>query len=96
MDSKRRLLPKARFEQIEFLDEQAVLTDMKARRGKGNLQRLEGEAKKRGYEFLETEDEVFGLRQKFEVREPIRPGSGESGTPLWMEFKLNQFLKGYS
>src|SRR5450755_1371456 len=89
MDIKRRILPKARFEQIEFLDERAVLTDMKARRGKGNLQRLEAEAKKRGYEPLETEDEVFGLRQKFEVREPIRPGSGESGTPVVeMEFEL--------
>jgi hypothetical protein len=85
-----------RVEQVEFLDNRAVLSDMATRRVGGNLQKLEAEATSRGYVVQGAETDVIGIRQRFEVRSPIRPPVTESGTPvveMVLEFSAQSLRK---
>jgi hypothetical protein len=85
-------------EQTEILDQKAAAQGLQKRRGepKGQLKKLEDEAKKRGYKPVKGPRGEFGLRQKFRAREPVHPGAGEQGAPVQeveFEFSLQALEK---
>lgn len=79
-------------EQIEMLDTQAVDQSLQKRlaapQGK-KLQKLDEEAKKRGYKKAAGKADV-GMRHKFKASKPVPPPAGTSGQPVQeVEFEMS-------
>jgi hypothetical protein len=80
-------------EQTELLDDQAVAASlgrlMADPRGK-DLQRLDGEARRRGYRKATGPQAQIGLRQRFKADKPVRPPKGVQAQPVQeVEFEIS-------